>query len=168
MCAFTFCSNISVWQKSVFTILAMLQFYRFSKKTTVHEYFIMTAVCLKFEQRHMSATQNDYWYPWMWIALWTDRISTIGYVLSLLNFTTIYWLLRCMTFISPTKVKKCIGLLSGLFLGPSYTLSPSFRKIRLAVFRNSFNKQPNKPNWKHNLFGGGDKNYRSTKIHLLY
>lgn len=36
-----------------------------------------------------------------WTMIWKHRISTIGYVLSLSNFTTIYWVLRCMAFIPP-------------------------------------------------------------------
>ena len=41
---------------------------------------------------------------WQWaymIVIWRYCISTAGYVLSLLNYATIYWILKCVVFILP-------------------------------------------------------------------
>lgn len=35
------------------------------------------------------------------MTVWSHRISTFDFILSLLNITTIYWILRCMVFILP-------------------------------------------------------------------
>lgn len=47
----------------------------------------------------MLAITDDDWYLRMSIVMWSHHISIICYALSLLNLTTISWVLRCMAFI---------------------------------------------------------------------
>lgn len=68
----------------------MLQLYQFTHETSVPECSITSAFCMKFEQRHVSATPEDYYNPSIWIVIWSRCISATGDVSPLLNFTTIY------------------------------------------------------------------------------
>lgn len=114
-----------------------------SHETTVPERYIMTAFFVNFEQLYVEATQEVYWYLWVWIVIWSLHISTIGKVLSLLNFTMIPWI-SCVAYIiyynvSESEIFWCFcplirirSKLSGFLL--CYTLPSSFMKITPVVF----------------------------------
>lgn len=98
--------------------------------------------------------------PWRRIVIWSHRVFSIGCVLSLLNFTSIYWIWRWLLFHQVRmhylaiwiKMKDnlwthpVILICSKLWWvlpGPCYTPPPSFMKIGL-FFHNFADRQTDK------------------------
>lgn len=77
-------------------IVVMLQLYGFSHETFVPECSTATAFCVKSEQLDLWAAPEDCWYSCKWIVIRSHQNSTVDYVFSLLNFTTVNSILSCM------------------------------------------------------------------------
>ncbi len=58
------------------------------------------SICVKNEQLHVSNAAEGYWYLRMWTVIWCHSTSTADYDLLVVIFTTIYWILRYIAFIS--------------------------------------------------------------------
>lgn len=124
----------------------------------VSKSIIIVAWCVRFYGSEVSQRITDNSGLWNWV----NRVSSTGYVLSLLNFTAIYWILKCMTFIPPNVNEKwkiiCVfaakfrsapkskGVSSLVYVGPKRP--SSFPIIQ----------QTNKPNLKHKVLVRGKNN----------